>query len=456
MVTRVIQIAGSLDYKGYHALEFSIEGRRYGPYKLVASALAEHLQKTGKECAVTLLVPESLVVYSASSPEEAEDMLRDRERFAEEAERRLSEVVTTDFDVRVIQGLGHYDLGLKDGQKASLEFDNSMGNVSSYALVELTTLSDRDEELIFCTSTGHNAYLLALQMALSVYCAYREFSDRSPEEGGSKSFVLRTAYHPFPSEGRATTVELEPTTHRAFFELPELNKRLIADRTSEANELQRKLHGLTEEMMAEWNRAKLAFNAVRYNAPLVLMDRERPDGRKILSKLREAMNVIEEKRSMVVEGDVLRVKRFRVDRRTVSGWVITAGLSMYLSRVVDSVTKTGGRLKLILEVMGRVYRDQKLGLNYYVLDHEAEQITKAAKDMMPGERRLLREVLKLGGSGNEMRNFFAHAGLLADWTHVTRTEDGDLVLEYDPGKLETVLKWVRNPSPGDFRGSTRT
>jgi hypothetical protein len=36
-------------------------------------------------------------------------------------------------------------------------------------LVELTELSDRDEELIFCTSTGYNAYLLAVQMALSVY-----------------------------------------------------------------------------------------------------------------------------------------------------------------------------------------------------------------------------------------------------------------------------------------------
>ena len=165
MVTRIIQIAGSLDYRSYRELEFSIEGQRYGPYKLVASALAEHLRNAGKECAVTLLVPESLVVYMAGSPEDAEGLLRDKERFAEEAKSRLREVVGTDFEVEIVQGLGRYALG----QKGSLEFENSIGNISSYMLVELTELSDRDEELIFCTSTGYNAYLLAVQMALSVY-----------------------------------------------------------------------------------------------------------------------------------------------------------------------------------------------------------------------------------------------------------------------------------------------
>ena len=163
MVTRIIQIAGSLDYKSYRELEFSIEGQRYGPYKLVASALAEHLRNAGKECAVTLLVPESLIAYMASSPEDAEELLRDKERFAEEAKSRLREVVGTDFEVRVVQGLGHH----ASDRKWRLKFENSIGNVSSYALVELTELSDRDEELIFCTSTGYNAYLLAVQMALS-------------------------------------------------------------------------------------------------------------------------------------------------------------------------------------------------------------------------------------------------------------------------------------------------
>ena len=447
MVTRIIQIAGSLD-KRYRELEFSIEGQRYGPYKLVASALAEHLRNTGKECAVTLLVPESLIAYMASSPDEAEVLLEDRERFAEEAKRRLREVVGTDFEVMVLQGLGRYGLDQKDGQKANLEFENSIGNVSSYALVELTEHSDRDEELIFCTSTGYNAYLLAVQTALSVYYAYRTIIDQASGKNGSGRFVLKTAYHPPPpSEGMKMPVELEETRHRAFFDFPELSAQLVTDRTSEAIELKRRLQRLVEEMMCERSKARLAFNAVKYNAPLVLHYIEQPDGRKILRLLREALAGIEGARSVVTEGRTVRVRRFRVGWGEVSGWVITAALSTYLSEVISSVRSKDRRLKGILEVMGSVYKDQKLEVNRYVLEHEADQIAKATEDMRPGKRRLLREVLKLGGSGNPKRNFFAHAGLLADRTYVTRTEEGDVVLEYDENRLKEIMGWVRDPTP---------
>jgi hypothetical protein len=130
----------------------------------------------------------------------------------------------------------------------------------------------------------------------------------------------------------------------------------------------------------------------------------------------------------------------------VTGWVITAALSMYLSKVMESVKSTGGRLKRVLEVMGRVYRDQRLGLNSYVLEYEADQIYEAVnKGMMPGEKRLLKDLLQLKGSGNKMRNFFAHAGLIADYTYVRRTEDGDVVLEYDANRLKEIMSWVRNP-----------
>jgi hypothetical protein len=119
---------------------------------------------------------------------------------------------------------------------------------------------------------------------------------------------------------------------------------------------------------------------------------------------------------------------------------------MYLSKVMESVKSTGGRLGRILEVMGRVYRDQRLGLNSYVLEYEADQIYEAVnKGMMPGEKRLLKDLLQLKGSGNKMRNFFAHAGLIADYTYVRRTEDGDVVLEYDANRLKEIMSWVRDP-----------
>ena len=453
MVTRIIQVVGGLESRNYKDLVFSIDGKRFGPYKLVALALAENLREMGAECAVTLLVPESLVTSLANSLEEAKELLRNKERYAEQATRQLREVVTTDFEVKVIQGLGCYELR----QKGSLEFENSIGNISSCVLVELTEISDRDEKLIFCSSTGHNAYLMAVQMALSVYRAYRAFVDQASGDGGQGSFVLKTAYHPPPSVGSEVTVELEPTHHRAFFDLPELKGQLVADRTDRAIELGKRVHGLVEEMTGEWNRARLAFNAVRYNAPLVLNYLEEPDGRKMLRLLREAMEVIEEARSFVIEGSTLRLRRFRVDRGEVSGWVITAALSMYLSKVMGSVKSTGGRLNRVLEVMGRVYRDQRLGLNSYVLEYEADQIYEAVKEgMMPGEKRLLKDLLQLKGSGNKMRNFFAHAGLLADYTYVRRAEDGDVVLEYDANRLKEIMSWVRNPTPRSARGATRT
>jgi hypothetical protein len=141
----------------------------------------------------------------------------------------------------------------------------------------------------------------------------------------------------------------------------------------------------------------------------------------------------------------------------VTGWVITAALSMYLSKVMESVKSTGGRLGRILEVMRRVYRDQRLGLNSYVLEYEADQIYEAVnKGMGPGEKRLLKDLLKLKGSENPKRNFFAHAGLIADYTYVRRTEDGDVVLEYEANRLKEIMNWVRNPMPRSARVATRT
>jgi hypothetical protein len=119
---------------------------------------------------------------------------------------------------------------------------------------------------------------------------------------------------------------------------------------------------------------------------------------------------------------------------------------MYLSKVMESVKSTGGRLNRVLEVMGRVYRDQRLGLNSYVLEYEADQISEAVKEgMMPGEKRLLKDLLQLKGSENPKRNFFAHAGLIADYTYDRRTEDGDVVLEYDANRLKEIMSWVRDP-----------
>lgn len=444
MGARVVQVLGSIEYEGYSELNFSIEGRRYGPCKLVASALAEHLRERGRDCKVTLLLPESLVTKLAETPEEAEALLRDREELAREAGRRLRALLGTGFEVRAIQGLGHYALG---DNKTALEFENSIGNVSSYVLVEMAGSFDGDEELYFCTSTGHNAYLLAVQMALSVYTAYRAFVDRASGDD-PRRFVLRTVYHPFPSKVSEVPVELEPTRHKAFFDLPEVRTQLVADRTPEAIELRRRLHRLTDEMRGELSRARLAFNAVRYNAPLVMGYLERPDGRRTLTLLMEALEVIENARSIVTEGGTIRVRRFRVDRGEVNGLVITAALSTYLSRVIESVRSTGGRLGSLLEVMKRVYSEQRLGLNEYVLEREADQVSRAARERMrPGERRLLRDVLQLGGSGNAKRNFFAHAGLLADWTYVTLTEEGELVLDYDAERIGEVRDWLRDPTP---------
>jgi len=119
---------------------------------------------------------------------------------------------------------------------------------------------------------------------------------------------------------------------------------------------------------------------------------------------------------------------------------------MYLSKVMESVKSTGGRLNRVLEVMGRVYRDQRLKLNSYVLEYEADQIYEVVnKGMMPGEKRLLKDLLQLKGSENPKRNFFAHAGLIADYTYDRRTEDGDVMLEYDANRLKEIMSWVRDP-----------
>lgn len=246
MTTAILQVLG--DPKGYKTANFIIDGKIYRT-NLSALAIYEWLNRDAK---IVLLVPDSLITKIEDNVDNAIGLLKDRERF----KTRILELLGVEADVLMIPSVGEY---------SSARFEGSVENTITFIFKELVKLNF--DEIYADISTGQNIYATSMLEALRKYVTYRKL--RCILQGGEGVSVKVAYVPPVLTEGQKVKVELHDFDVKAFFDLPKPNSKEICKDIKKKIEIRKKYRRFFNEISNDLNVLKIAFNAIKFNAPLV-------------------------------------------------------------------------------------------------------------------------------------------------------------------------------------------
>jgi hypothetical protein len=407
-------------FDGYSEVVYEVEGKEYRG-RLLPLALAAG----GAEA--VLVAPESLAVLAFGSAEEAAEAL-ERGELGKVFSERVESAFGARAGVVVAQALGGY----RGAFEAS--FENHFDNVVAHLFLDSLDALKGCGELVLDVSTGLNVYAAALLEAARAFVVHSKL--RRILQGGAGVKAWIAAVPPVLGGGRYS-VGLYDFTSKAFFEFPLRSLEFKPEdfvlsplSGEEKRELGERLRGPVERLKRVLAEARVAFNALKYNAPLALYHEEivnlkAADPAAGLEALRLIVAEVERRRRVAVEGGKLSVRRLRLNRALVVNAALALALLESL-REFHSAGVAGAEATPsgLLEVFGKVYGLLGLGLN---------------------ARFLARDVAELAGGegflGDAKRNFFAHSGLLSTMIEV---RPGGSVA-YRCGAAPLVRKWLYDP-----------
>ncbi len=440
MTTAILQVLG--DPKGYKTLRYVIDGKEYRK-SLSALAIYEWLEDCGKDAEIILLAPDSLITKIEEDIDKAVELLRDREKFKKRILRLLDGIKA---EVLMIPSVGIYS------GNYTVSFKGSVENTITYIFKELVKRSV--DEIYVDVSTGQNIYTTSMLEALRKYATYRKL--RYILQGKS-GISLKLAYvPPVFVEGQEVNVELHDFDVKAFFSLPTSNPKGICMDRDKRRELHEKYGRFLDELSKDLRILKMAFNAIKYNIPLVFYHSEildlDIDTKNKEDKLLNVLEEIEESREIITDGNTLTVTRVVLDStNVVNTFFAIAMLSSVIDFWKEKIDKP--ELDSILKTFKELYKNLGLDVNSRFLERDIGEIKELTKDL-DGEKLLLELYAKDSDdqkpreSRDRKRNFFAHSGLLREITMV-RKEGDKILLRYDlklmNKKNVNIRKWLLNP-----------
>lgn len=459
----ILQILGKLEYK---PAIYEVEGKRYQA-KLSSKALQEHF---GGDYRILLLAPESLVQMLAQCEEEAEKLLIDQRSLRKQMMRRVSDAGLVDgsFDLLLMQSVGRYPPD-RDRRPYAVAFENTFANVISSTFSQLLSLLERAREkaIVVDVSTGQNIYVASLLEAVRGALVYEKL--RGIMQGGESVNVEIAYVPPVLSENQVVRVEFCPYDVKAFFELPIKGKNVSLNNLVQLprpDEIRRIVLDRMGNLRMHITTGRLAYNAIKYNTPLVLFHDEMSSR---LRKFKEIMDFPERFREVITEleeryrrvhrgdGEIKVTRDYRIDKDLyVNLHFHLALLSSIYGFWEDKIYGREPELSYIREAFSKVYERLRLGLNSRFLERDCNEISTSVDNYRGDltQARLLKEI-KVERTGHEAkpdikpsdekRNFFAHSGFLSSITKVFKRGDR-VYLTYDEEPFEgKVRSWVDDP-----------
>jgi CRISPR-associated protein Csx1 len=230
--------------------------------------LYEHL----KNSKIIYLAPESLV---AKDIREAKDMLSEeaklKEKFKDELKGffKSSMNESIDFEVEVIPSIGVYS----SDKGYSLVFEGGIDNVIAFIMLNNLEKLANCEEIIIDVSVGQNIYNAATLEAMRTLQVYYNLKEITRDESKAPSFKIATCPPPPKESELSIPILLFPYNVKTFLEFPYkkdkfYSSNLIEKYSEIKREISQKFGSYNEQFNTLLDIAKLAFNAIKYNAPL--------------------------------------------------------------------------------------------------------------------------------------------------------------------------------------------
>jgi CRISPR-associated protein Csx1 len=375
-----------------------------------------------------------------------------------------------DFEVEVIPSIGVYfsDKGY------SLVFEGGIDNViASIMLNNLESLA-HCEEVIIDVSVGQNIYNAATLEAMRTLQVYYNLKEITKDESKVPSFKIATCPPPPKESELNIPILLFPYNVKTFFEFPykknDFYPQGLIEKYSEIKkEISQKFGSYNKQFNTLLDIAKLAFNAIKYNAPLAFLQliEFSEDENIILKNLIKIYNYIESKKEITLNDNKILIKRLEINRLDLGNYLLTIALYSSLKEFKENINKEKKNFEIIFEYFSKLYKNKKisLGLNARLLDRDLREIKdlveKAKEKGISLERdTLLRDLFqrvdfykseKVKKESKDMkvsdikRNFLVHSGLENTVTYVRINEKGKLELSYGTSHKDEILNWIRSP-----------
>jgi predicted HTH domain antitoxin len=263
---------------------------------------------------------------------------------------------------------------------------------------------------------------------------------------------------------------------KTFFEFPYkkdkfYSSNLIEKYSEIKREISQKFGSYNEQFNTLLDIAKLAFNAIKYNAPLAFLQliEFSEDENIILKNLMEIYNYIESKKEITLNDNKIFIKRLEINRLDLGNYLLTIALYSSLKEFKENINKEKEKtnFEIISEYFPKLYKNKKisLGLNARLLDRDLREIkdlVERAKEKGISLERdtLLRDLFQrvdfykseeIKKESKDMkvsdikRNFLVHSGLESTVTYVKINEKGKLELSYGTTHKYEILNWIRSP-----------
>lgn len=460
----ILQVLGK--FEGYHLAKFEIDGKSYRA-SLSSKALQEHF---GKEYKVLLLVPESMAQMLARSEDEALRLLSDSDGLRERVMEKVSKegLVDGPFDVLIMQSIGEYPAS---GHSYALVFENTVENVISSTFSQLLSLLNGAKAIIVDISTGQNLYVTSLLEAVRGVLVHEKLRSILQDRA---DIDVKVAYiPPVLSKGQKVRVEFSRYDIKAFFELPikgknvNLSKLVEPLHPDQGGDFSRKINEKIGNLTMHISTGRLAYNAIKYNAPLFLFHNEISNRLKRVEgildfpkRFKEIIDELENEYKEVCKGDgkIIVRRGYRIDKDLYFN--IHFHLALLNSIYNFWKCEVDGRepeLSYIRETFPKVYEKLGLGLNARFLERDCNEISEKIKNYEGDltQPKLLSEIIEESSkctqkarpevkSSDDKRNFFAHSGLLSNMVMVSRRDDR-IYLKYKDDELEKMRSWIDDP-----------
>ena len=469
MTSIIFQVIGSFSYP---IPNYIINSEIFRKKPLSSVALYEYK----KDSKIIYLAPESLVALVAEDIREAKDMLSDEAKLKEKFKDELKEFFKSsknesiDFEVEVIPSIGVYfsDKGY------SLVFEGGIDNVIASIMLNNLERLAHCEEVIIDVSVGQNIYNAATLEAMRTLQVYYNLKEITKDESKAPSFKIATCPPP-PKESESNIpILLFPYNVKTFFEFPykknDFYPQCLIEKYSEIKkEISQKFGSYNKQFNTLLDIAKLAFNSIKYNAPLAFLQliEFSEDENIILKNLMKIYNYIESKKEIYLNDNKIFIKRLEINRLDLGNYLLTIALYSSLKEFKENINKEKTNFEIISEYFPKLYKSKKigLGLNARLLDRDLKEIKdlieSAKKKQISLEKEIsLKDLIQRldshrGGEAEKKgknikvsdikRNFFAHSGLERTLTYVKVNEKDKIELFYSLDRKSEILSWIKNP-----------
>ncbi len=262
---KIYQVMG--DIGKYQITNYIVEDKEYNYLKISSEALLKHYNY------------DKMVLVCPISINKRDDEIR--KSFHNTPEDKI--------EILRVHAIGRYN---------NKEYISKPVNIS---LQLFTYMLSNSDEIILDVSTGHNIYNLALIEAGRFFSTFNSLKDKIMCNNNNKEYAKIAICEPVTSESMNTPkkIYVEPLRTHAFFSLP-INRRdnfkisNYIDKRELPAEIKRRIDEETRKINREINdildKAIIAYNAIRYNTPLVFSILELDNEERIFQLIKQLNN----------------------------------------------------------------------------------------------------------------------------------------------------------------------